>query len=580
MKSNNRSTIGKLLSYIRPYRLLFVISILLTVVTVMANMIIPIMYGKGLDLITGPGNVDFNALIHVILLMAIIILSGMMSQLITGYINNRITYRIVNDMRKQTFEKLQQLPLSFLDSKASGELLSRCITDIEQISDGLLMGFTQVFNGLLTILFTIVFMVRINPFITIAVVALSPLTFLLTKFIASRTRNMFMLQSSTRGELLGFTNEMLENSKLVYAFNHKKEARRTFDEKNERLSSHTLKALFFSSLVNPSTRLIYSMLYVIVTIFGGLSVLKGAMTVGSLTAMLGYTNQYSKPFNEISGVVAEFQNAIASAARVFEILEADSKELIGNDLADRNSVQGDVAFNNVSFSYDKDADLIKDFNLKINAGQRVAIVGPTGCGKTTLINLLMRFYDVDSGKICIDGADINEMPYEKLRSHYGMVLQDIWLKSGTVLENIAYGKPGASRDEIISAAKNAYAHDFITKLPDGYETYITEDGTSLSQGQKQLLCIARVMLTDPPMLILDEATSSVDSMTEIRITNAFDKLMQGRTSFIVAHRLSTIQNADIILVMNNGKIIEQGTHEELLSRQGFYFDLYNSQFAV
>lgn len=580
MKNKNRSTVNKLLSYIRPYSFLFIISLILTVLSVVCSLFVPVMSGKAIDHIIDKGIVEFGPVFDILIKMGIIIVTGAICQWFIGYINNMITFRIIKDLREQIFKKIEELPLSYLDSKQSGEMVSRCVTDIEQISDGLLMGFSQVFNGVLTIICTIIFMLRINPLITAIVVVLSPLSFMLTKFIASKTHRMFMLQSISRGNLTAFTDEALENMKLVISFDHMEEGKKEFNEKNRILSEYSLKSTFFSSLVNPSTRLIYSVLYALITISGSFIVISGGMTVGSLSAFLGYTNQYSKPFNEITGTITEFQNALASAARVFEVIDTPSAEPLSDEKTVHGEIStGSVSIEHVSFSYNKEVPLITDFNLEVKPGQRVAIVGPTGCGKTTLINLLMRFYDVDSGAIKIDGKDIRDMSYEEMRSHYGMVLQDIWLKNATIKENIAYGRPEASMDEIIEAAKNAYAHEFIEKMPNGYDTIIGEDGGSLSQGQKQLLCIARVMLDDPPMLILDEATSSVDSMTEIRITKAFERLMAGHTSFIVAHRLSTIINSDLILVMNSGKVVEQGTHEELLEKKGFYYDLYQSQFA-
>lgn len=574
-----KSTITKLLSYIKPYSFIFVISLILTVLSVICSLFVPVMSGQAIDHIIDKGFVEFDQVFNILIKMGIIIVIGAICQWFTGYINNMITFKIIRDIREQIFKKIQELPLSYLDSKQSGEMLSRCVTDVEQISDGLLMGFSQVFNGILTIACTIIFMLRINPIITAVVVALSPLSFALTKFIASRTHNMFTHQSISRGNMTALTDEALENMKLILAFDHQDEIKKDFDEKNKILSDYSLKATFFSSLVNPSTRLIYAVLYALITISGSFIVISGGMTIGSLSAFLGYTNQYSKPFNEITGTITEFQNALASAARVFEVIDAPSKEIDDISGKYRKDVKGRVSIEHVSFSYTKEVPLIEDFNLEVNPGQRIAIVGPTGCGKTTLINLLMRFYDVDSGNIKIDGKNINDMSYDEMRGHYGMVLQDIWLKNATIKENIAYGKPDATMDEIVAAAKNAYAHDFIEKMPKGYDTIIGEDGGSLSQGQKQLLCIARVMLDDPLMLILDEATSSVDSMTEIRITKAFERLMAGRTSFIVAHRLSTIINSDLILVMNAGHIVEQGTHDELLSKRGFYYNLYQSQFA-
>ena len=577
MKKKN--TVLQLLSYIRPYMPLFIISLAMTAFSVISSLLIPVMFGRGIDLIGSKGNVDINGILHIAFIILLIIAVGAICQWITGYLNNIITFKIIRELRTQTFRKIEELPISYLDSKTSGELLSRCITDIEQISDGLLMGFSQIFNGLLTIICTIIFMARISPVITIAVAALSPLSFALTKFIASRTHKMFFKQSESRGEMTSFTDEAIENMKLIYAFGHGDESRAEFDEKNNVLSEYSLKATFFSSLVNPSTRLIYAALYALVTMIGSFFVIGGAMTVGSLSALLGYTNQYSKPFNEITGTVTEFQNAIASAARVFEVLEAPSVEDPFAPVPEKDTTSESVDFESVCFSYDPSVSLIKDFNLHVKPGQRIAIVGPTGCGKTTLINLLMRFYDTNSGSIRINGKDIQDMSHREVRSNYSMVLQDIWLKTGSIRENIAYGNPDASFDDIKTAASDAYADDFIEKLENGYDTLIGEDGGSLSEGQKQLLCIARAMLADPPMLILDEATSNVDSMTEIRITKAFERLMQGRTSFIVAHRLSTIINSDLIIAMKDGHIVEQGSHEELLNKQGFYYNLYQSRKA-
>ena len=574
-----KSTVMQLLSYIRPYWVLFIISLTMTAVSVMSSLMVPVMFGRGVDLIISKGNVDIDGILRIAFTMLLIIAIGAVCQWITGYLNNIITFKIIRELRTQTFRKIEELPISYLDSKTSGELLSRCITDIEQISDGLLMGFSQIFNGLLTIVCTIIFMAHINPVITIAVAALSPLSFALTKFIASRTHKMFFKQSESRGEMTSFTDEAIENMKLIYAFGHGDDSRAEFDEKNKVLSEYSLKATFFSSLVNPSTRLIYAALYALVTMIGSFFVIGGSMTVGSLSTLLGYTNQYSKPFNEITGTVTEFQNAIASASRVFDVLGASSAEDPFAPVTEKDNTSESVDFENVCFSYDPSVSLIKDFNLQVKPGQRIAIVGPTGCGKTTLINLLMRFYDVNGGSIRINGKDIRDMNHREVRSNYSMVLQDIWLKTGSIRENIAYGNPDASFEDIKAAATDAYADDFIEKLEDGYDTLIGEDGGNLSEGQKQLLCIARAMLADPPMLILDEATSNVDSMTEIRITKAFERLMQGRTSFIVAHRLSTIINSDLIIAMKDGHIVEQGTHEELLQKKGFYYELYQSRKA-
>ncbi len=580
MKKN--TTLSKLLIYIKPYMPMFIISLVMTAGSVLSSLLIPVMFGEGVDLIISEGNVDIEGVVRIACYIVIIIAAGAVCQRFSGVLSNKLTFNMVKKLRAELFVKLEEIPLSYLDQKSSGDLLSRCITDVEQISDGLLMGFNQLFNGVLTIICAIVLMARISPLITIAIIALTPASFALTKLIASRTHRMFLKQAESRGEMTAFTDEAIENMKLIYAFDHKDLSRAEFDEKNARLSEYSLKATFFSSLVNPSTRLIYSTIYALVTIMGGMFVIGQSMTVGALSALLGYANQYSRPFNEITGTVTEFQNALASASRVFELLETVSAEApFAEILQDSYTAEpACVSIEDVSFSYDPAVPLIKNFNLFVPSGKRVAIVGPTGCGKTTIINLLMRFYDVDSGCIKINGEDVKKMSHSKLRGYYGMVLQDIWLKTGTIRENIAYGRPDASFEEIREAAKSAYADDFISRLPKGYDTLIGESEENLSEGQKQLICIARVMLTDPPMLILDEATSNVDSMTEIRITKAFERLMKGHTSFIVAHRLSTIVNSDLILVMNNGNIIEQGTHEELLAAKGFYYELHSKQGGV
>ena len=555
-----------------------VLSLLLAVISVVLTLYIPILTGRGVDRIIDRGLVDFEGLLEIIrnILVCILLTAG--SQWLMNHINNKITYHIVQDLRIRAFRHLQKLPLSYIDAHPAGDLISRVITDIEQFSDGLLMGFTQLFTGVVTIAGTILFMLSIHPLITLVVVFLSPLSFLIAGFISKRTFSMFRKQSETRGELTALTDEMLGNLKTVIAFDHQEEARKEFEEINGRLAGYSLKATFFSSLTNPATRFMYSAIYAGVTIAGCFTVIGGGLSVGQLSSFLSYTNQYTKPFNEITGVITEFQNSLASAGRVFELLD---QEILPDDEAQASlgQVRGQVDLEHVFFSYTPDKKLIEDFNLHVKPGQRIAVVGPTGCGKTTLINLLMRFYDTDSGAIRVEGQDIRKVSRQSLRSNYGMVLQETWLKSATVRENITYGCPGAAEEDIIRAAKKAHAHSFIMRLPAGYDTVIGEEGGSLSQGQKQLLCIARVMLRLPPMLILDEATSSIDTMTEIRIQKAFAEMMKGRTSFIVAHRLSTIREADVILVMKDGHILEQGDHETLLKQGGFYAELYNSQFA-
>ena len=575
---DTRRILGKILKSIRPYRLLVVLSLLLAVISVVLTLYIPILTGRGVDRIIDRGLVDFEGLLEIIrnILVCILLTAG--SQWLMNHINNKITYHIVQDLRIRAFRHLQKLPLSYIDAHPAGDLISRVITDIEQFSDGLLMGFTQLFTGVVTIAGTILFMLSIHPLITLVVVVLSPLSFLIAGFISKRTFSMFRKQSETRGELTALTDEMLGNLKTVIAFDHQEEARKEFEEINGRLAGYSLKATFFSSLTNPATRFMYSAIYAGVTIAGCFTVIGGGLSVGQLSSFLSYTNQYPKPFNEITGVITEFQNSLASAGRVFELLD---QEILPDDEAQASlgQVRGQVDLEHVFFSYTPDKKLIEDFNLHVKPGQRIAVVGPTGCGKTTLINLLMRFYDTDSGAIRVEGQDIRKVSRQSLRSNYGMVLQETWLKSATIRENITYGCPGAAEEDIIRAAKKAHAHSFIMRLPEGYDTVIGEEGGSLSQGQKQLLCIARVMLRLPPMLILDEATSSIDTMTEIRIQKAFAEMMKGRTSFIVAHRLSTIREADVILVMKDGHILEQGDHETLLKQGGFYAELYNSQFA-
>ena len=576
----NRRTLRRILHYIRPYRLLLFLSLLLSILTVALTLYIPILTGRGVDAVVGKGMVDFTALLAVIGGILISISITAVAQWVMNHINNKITYRIVRDLRVQAFNHLQELPLSYVDRHPSGDLISRIVTDIDQFSDGLLLGFTQVFTGVATILGTILFMLSINPWTTLIVVALSPLSFVAASFISRKSFAMFKKQSETRGELTGLTNEMLGGLKVVQAFDHQQEACREFDEINRRLAEYSLKATFYSSITNPTTRFMYAAIYAGVAIVGSFAAISGALTVGQLSSFLSYTNQYTKPFNDITSVLTEFQNSIASAARVFELLDEPSAPAEPSDAVVLTEPEGRILLEHVDFAYTPDVPLIQDLNLSVQPGQRIAIVGPTGCGKTTLINLLMRFYDVQNGSIQVDGHDIRQITRQSLRTSYGMVLQETWLRSASIRDNIAYGRPDATEEEVVAAAKKAHAHSFIMRMPEGYDTIITEGGGSLSQGQKQLLCIARIMLCLPPMLILDEATSSIDTMTEIRIQRAFETLMQGRTSFVVAHRLSTVQTADLILVMNQGHIIEQGTHEELLSKKGFYYDLYNSQFAV
>ena len=579
-KVDSQKTLKRILLYIRPYTALVILSLLLSALTVGLTLYIPILTGRGVDYIVGEGQVDFKGLMAVITGILISIAITAAAQWIMNHINNKITYRIVRDLRIQAFGHLQELPLSYVDRHSSGDLLSRVITDIDQFSDGLLLGFTQLFTGVATIVGTIIFMLGINPWITLIVVILSPMSFLVANFISRKSFTMFKKQSETRGELTGFTNEMLGGIKVVQAFGYQDEANEEFDEINRRLSEYSLKATFFSSITNPATRFMYSAIYAGVAIAGCFSVIGGMLTVGQLSSFLSYTNQYTKPFNDITSVLTEFQNSIASAARVFELIDEPSAPAEPADAIVLTEPEGRILLQDVDFSYTPQVPLIQGLNLSVEPGQRIAIVGPTGCGKTTLINLLMRFYDVQKGSIQVDGHDIRQITRHSLRTSYGMVLQETWLKSASIRDNIAYGRPDATEEEIIEAAKKAHAHSFIMRMPEGYDTIISEGGGNLSQGQKQLLCIARIMLCLPPMLILDEATSSIDTMTEIRIQRAFETLMKGRTSFVVAHRLSTIQTADVILVMNKGHIIEQGTHQELLAKKGFYADLYYSQFAA
>lgn len=574
-----KQTLGKVLRYIRKYLVLVIFSLILAVVTVASTLYLPVLTGDAVDLMVGKGNVDFSGVWVLGRKMIIVLAITGISQWLMNICNNHITYRVVQDIRRDVMERLQILPLKYLDSHPSGDIVSRVIADVDQFADGLLLGFTQAFTGAMMILGTLFFMLGINVWITLVVVLITPLSFFVASFIARRTYAMFQLQSRTRGEQTAFLEEMVENQRVVQAYGHEKEALEKFDEMNRRLEKYSLRATFFSSTTNPATRFVNNLVYAGVGLTGAFFALRGHLTVGRLSAFLNYANQYTKPFNEISGVVTELQNAIACAARVFALMETEPQIPDKEDAARLQNVQGNVELKRVAFSYVPDRKLITDFTLSVKPGQRVAIVGPTGCGKTTVINLLMRFYDVDQGVIAVDGRDIRDITRESLRGNIGMVLQETWLKEGTVRENITMGRPDASEEEMIAAAKASHAHSFIRRLPHGYDTVIKEDGDNLSQGQKQLLCIARVMLCQPPMLILDEATSSIDTRTERKIQEAFSELMRGRTSFIVAHRLSTIKNADIILVMKDGNIIEQGNHRQLLEQKGFYYTLYNSQFA-
>ena len=574
-----KTTIKKVLDYIQRYWFYLGLSIVLAAVTVALTLYIPILTGRAVDLIITKGQVDFAGILVILERMAVVIILTAAAQWVMNACNNKITYNVIRDIRKEAFERIEHLPLKYIDSHSYGEVVSRVIADVDQFADGLLMGFTQFFTGIVTILGTLIFMLTISVNITIAVVVITPLSLFVASFIAKRTFSMFKLQSETRGEQTAFIEEMVGNQKVVQAFSHEDEALEQFDEINGRLQKYSLRAIFFSSITNPATRFINSLVYATVGVVGAFLAIKGSITVGQLSSLLSYANQYTKPFNEISGVITELQNALACAARVFELIEEPVEEPDAADAKVLEKADGSVELSHVHFSYTPEQKLIEDFNLSVQPGQRVAIVGPTGCGKTTLINLLMRFYDVNSGTIRVSGTLINEMTRKSLRSNYGMVLQETWLRSGTIRENITMGKPDATEEEIIAAAKASHAHSFIKRLPKGYDTVISEDGGNLSQGQKQLLCITRVMLCLPPMLILDEATSSIDTRTEIKIQEAFARMMKGRTSFIVAHRLSTIREADIILVMRDGNIVEQGKHEELLEKNGFYAKLYNSQFA-
>ena len=574
--------IMRIWKHIRKYWFYIVCSLIFAALSVASQLYVPILTGNAIDHMIGVGKVDFAGVAAIVRVIVAATAVTAISQWIFGICNNKITYNVSRDLRNAAIAKIQRLPVSYLDAHPTGDLVSRVIADVEQFADGLLMGFTQFFTGVLTILGTLGFMLYVNVPITLGVVCVTPLSFIVAGFIAKKTYRNFHMQTEVRGEQTAFINEMIEGQKVVQAFCHEKENVDQFDEMNERLQKASLKAIFFSSITNPATRFVNNVVYAGVALVGALFAVSGGISVGQLSCFLSYANQYTKPFNEISGVVTELQNAMACASRIFELLDEEERT---PDKADarvltEEQVDGTVEISDVSFSYVPDRKLIEHFNLSVKPGERVAIVGPTGCGKTTMINLLMRFYDVDAGKICVSGTDIRDISRISLRRSYGMVLQDTWLKSGTIYENIAYGRPDATKEQVIEAAKAAHAHSFIKRLPDGYDTVISEDGGNISQGQKQLLCIARVMLCLPPMLILDEATSSIDTRTEIKIQQAFANMMKGRTSFIVAHRLSTIREADIILVMDSGKVIEQGTHEELLAEKGFYAKLYNSQYEL
>ena len=574
-----KGTLKKVLRYIRKYAFFLICSLVLAAVTVALTLYVPILTGQAIDSIVRPGDVDFANVASILRKIGTAVLVTMAAQWVMNVCNNKITYCVVRDIRDEAFKKIQELPLSYIDSHSYGEIVSRVIADVDQFADGLLMGFTQLFTGVITILGTLLFMLSVNVGITLVVVLITPVSLLVASFIAKRTYEMFKLQSETRGEQTALVEEILGNQKVVQAFGYEDDAQKRFDEINDRLRKCSLRGIFFSSITNPATRFVNSLVYAGVGIAGAFFVIQGGLSVGKLSCFLSYANQYTKPFNEISGVVTELQNALACAGRIFDLIEEQPQAPEAADAISLEEVDGSVKMEDVYFSYEPDQKLIEDFNLSVKPGQRVAIVGPTGCGKTTLINLLMRFYDVRRGRIVVSGRDIREITRESLRKNYGMVLQETWLRQGTIRDNIVMGRPDATEEEMIEAAKASHAHGFIKRLPNGYNTVIGEDGGSLSQGQKQLLCIARVMLCLPPMLILDEATSSMDTRTEIRIQSAFSKMMQGRTSFIVAHRLSTIREADVILVMKDGHIIEQGNHHNLLKKNGFYATLYNSQFT-
>lgn len=572
-------TLKQVLRYIKNYKFIVIFSLIFAGISVAFSLYIPILTGNAIDLIVGKGAVDFNGIYNIFVKIVAIVLITAICQWFMNLCNNKITYGVIKDIREKAFDKIEILPLKYIDGHSHGEVVSRVIADVDQFADGLLLGFTQLFTGIITIFGTLFFMVIINFKITVVVVVITPISLFVASFIAKKTYKMFKLQSVTRGEQTALIDEMIGNQKVVTAYSHQAKSLEEFDKINNKLQKYSLRALFFSSLTNPSTRFVNSLVYTGVGVFGAITAINGGITVGQLSSFLSYANQYTKPFNEISGVITELQNALACAARIFQLIDEEPQPADKFNAIVLNDVKGDVNLSNVYFSYVPDRKLIENFNLSVSSGQRIAIVGPTGCGKSTIINLLMRFYDVNSGKISVDNMGIQDVTRSSLRNTYGMVLQETWLKEGTIKENLIMGKPNATQDEIIEAAKASHAHSFIKRLPNGYDTFITEDGGNLSQGQKQLLCIARVMLCLPPMLILDEATSSIDTRTEQKIQSAFKKMMLGRTSFIVAHRLSTIKEADIILVMKDGNIIEQGNHRELLNKNGFYANLYNSQFA-
>ncbi len=576
--NTKKQTFQRLFSIIRKYKVMLVLTMLLATVFVVISLYIPVLVGEAVDTIVSAGNVDFKALMPILVKIVIIVLLGGISQWVMSIINNYITYNTVRDIRKLAFDKLMKLPVKYIDSNSHGGIISRIITDVDTFADGLLMGFTQVFTGIATIIGTLIFMALMNPIITVAVIVLTPLSLFAAKFISGRTYKLFKSQSEKRAAQTALTEEMITNQKTVKAFNYEDKAIEDFDDINVSLGKVSLKAIFYSSLTNPVTRFVNSMVYMVVALIGAFFVLGGGLSVGALVSCLSYANQYTKPFNEISGVITELQNAIACLERVFGLIYED--EYSGDGKESFSGSSGTVEFRNVYFSYSPDKPLIEDFSLKVNAGETIAIVGPTGCGKTTLINILMRFYDVNSGEIIINGKNIQDVTREELRSNFGMVLQETWLKSGTVLENLMLGIKGATEEQIIEAAKMTRAHSFIKRLPNGYNTIVGESGGSLSEGQKQLLCITRVMVMNPPMLILDEATSSIDTRTELKISKAFDLLMKGKTSFVVAHRLSTIKDADRIIVMKDGNVIEIGNHSELMAKKGFYYNLYKSQFEV
>ena len=574
-----KTIIKKVFGYIGKYKFILLLSIICAAVSSLLTLYVPILIGQAIDYIIGPGNVDFDSMAKLFVKIAVIVAVTALLQWLMNVFNNRITFNVVRDMRNTAFKKLQVLPFNYLDSHSNGETVSRVITDADQFADGLLMGFTQLFTGVVTIIGTLGFMIYINFWIALLVVVLTPMSFLLANFIAKKTYTMFRKQSEARGEQTAFVDEMITNQKVTEAYGHKKENQENFDKTNKNVAFYYFKATFYSSFANPGTRFVNNIVYAAVTLFGAILAIRGNITVGILSSFLAYATQYTKPFNEISGVVTELQNAVACVGRLIILIEEKEVAPDSEDKKLLEKANGKIDVKNVDFSYTDDKKLIENLNISVKPGMRVAIVGPTGCGKTTIINLLMKFYDVKSGEIYADDIPYSDINVKSLRSSFGMVLQDTWLKSGTILENITMGKPEASLEEAVEAAKRSHAHSFIKRLPEGYNTFIGSDGGNLSQGQKQLLCITRLMLVNPPMLILDEATSSIDTRTEIKIQNAFEILMKGKTTFIVAHRLSTIKNADLILVMNSGKVIEKGTHEELLSKHGFYYNLYNSQFA-